>query len=52
MNELHCWEGVEDEQLRGYTCLLEADHEGPHDFAPDSAIVVQFVDDSGGDSAS
>lgn len=49
---LHCWEDgpVTDElDENGYpigqigsTCMLEAGHEGPHDFIPDSNIGISF----------
>lgn len=29
----------------GGTCMLGADHAGPHQFAPDDQIVVAFMED-------
>ena len=37
--KLHCWE---DAPGGGATCMLERDHDGSHEFTPDSQIVVRF----------
>lgn len=42
---LHCWEdGPRTADDCGTTCMLERDHEGPHDFVRDDQIGVEFAD--------
>jgi hypothetical protein len=36
--DLHCWEDGGD----GSTCMLPDGHPPPHEFTPDSEIVVRF----------
>lgn len=45
----HCWFDFEDGYwsdddtwVGGNTCMLEANHPGPHEPTPDSDIVVEF----------
>ena len=37
---IHCWEDGGEEI--GSTCLLPDGHDGPHEFTPDSEIMVTF----------
>jgi len=50
---VHCWaslqEGLPDEDPRKWVggdslCLLEADHDGEHEWIPTSQIVVRFAE--------
>lgn len=44
---LHCWEGgPETEDGCSTTCMLLADHEGPHEWTRDDEIVMTFADDN------
>jgi hypothetical protein len=36
---LFCWEDGPDSDS---TCMLDDGHDGPHEFTPDSEIVVKF----------
>lgn len=51
----HCWKGNDEDIefgsdewaeafLNPATCMLEAGHEGPHEFVPDSEIGVTFIE--------
>ena len=44
---LHCWENgptVGDDEM-STTCMLEADHEGPHEWTRDDEFVITFAKD-------
>jgi hypothetical protein len=41
---LHCWEdGPRTADDCGTTCMLEADHDGPHEWTHDDEITLQFT---------
>ena len=55
---LHCWQDSVEEATKKYgfgstewaeavnnpsTCMLEAGHNGPHEFTPDGQIVITFA---------
>lgn len=40
MSALHCWEDGGDT-----TCMLVKEHDGPHEFTPDSQITVSLAPD-------
>lgn len=47
---LHCWfdfddgEWLDDDtKTPSHTCMLEADHDGPHEPTPDDKIVIGFL---------
>jgi hypothetical protein len=54
---VHCWQGKREHTEFGSqewhdtflddgdgTCMLDDGHDGPHEFTPDSQIIVQFLD--------
>lgn len=41
---LHCWEdGPRTDDGGGSTCMLERDHDGPHEWTPDDQIGIKFA---------
>lgn len=42
--KLHCWEcGPRTDDDCGTTCMLEHDHEGPHEWARNDEIRIAFA---------
>jgi hypothetical protein len=40
---VHCWEDYQDYDTgESYTCLLEDDHDGEHEWTNDKEITVNF----------
>ena len=44
---VHCWEpGPDTDDGCSTTCMLAAEHDGPHEFMRDDEIHVRFADEN------
>jgi len=40
---IHCWEDRQDfDREKSYSCLLEHDHDGDHEWTDDEEITMEF----------